>query len=172
MHRRRHHASGVIVVCNNTSVSNGLRLHRRLGEENRRYNDGSGRPTPTLRNDDGEGGWSHRPNTILVDSQQLESGGVMSDDFKRVAVREIESFKAEYRERFPGRDAEDLADSDLLREVMNTVGKAGNWANTSAALSAYHVDGSWDANTVTHILGVRALERNCSASRWSACLGA
>ena len=49
----------------------------------------------------------------------------MSDDFKKIAAREIEEFKAEYRARFPGRDAEDLTDEDLLREVMNTVGKAG-----------------------------------------------
>ena len=33
-----------------------------------------------------------------------------------------EEFKAEYRIRFPGRDAESLTDEDLLREVMNTVG--------------------------------------------------
>ena len=49
----------------------------------------------------------------------------MSDDFKKIAAREIEEFKAEYRARFPGRDADDLTDEDLLREVMNTVGKAG-----------------------------------------------
>jgi type III restriction enzyme len=34
-------------------------------------------------------------------------------------------FKSEYRARFPGRDVEELTDEDLLREVMNTVGKAG-----------------------------------------------
>ena len=48
------------------------------------------------------GGWLHRPNTILVDSQQLESGEAMSDEFKKIAAREIEEFKAEYRVRFPG----------------------------------------------------------------------
>jgi type III restriction enzyme len=59
----------------------------------------------------------------LVDSQQLESGESMSADFKRIAAIEIEEFKAEYRTRFPGRDAGNLTDEDLLREVMNTVGK-------------------------------------------------
>ncbi len=49
----------------------------------------------------------------------------MSADFKKIAAAEIEEFKAEYRARFPGRDADDLTDEDLLREVMNTVGKAG-----------------------------------------------
>jgi len=38
---------------------------------------------------------------------------------------EIEEFKTEYRARFPGRDAEELTDEDILREVMNTVGKPG-----------------------------------------------
>src|ERR1019366_7606327 len=73
-----------------------------------------------FRNDDGNGGWLHRPNTILVDSQQLESGESMSDDFKKIAIREIEEFKAEYRVRYPGRDTESFPDEDLLREVMNT----------------------------------------------------
>jgi hypothetical protein len=41
------------------------------------------------------------------------------------ALAEKGRSKIEYRGRFPGRDAEDLKDEDLLREVMNTVGKAG-----------------------------------------------
>lgn len=69
--------------------------------------------------------WTPRPTTILVDSQQLESGESMSVDFKAIASREIEEFKQDYRDRFPGRDAADLTDEDLLREVMNTVGKPG-----------------------------------------------
>ena len=49
----------------------------------------------------------------------------MSDDFKKLAAHQIEDFKAEYRRRFPGRDAETLNDEDLMREVLNTVGKSG-----------------------------------------------
>jgi type III restriction enzyme len=60
-----------------------------------------------------------------VDSTQLESGQGLSSDFKRIAAREIEVFKAEYRARFPGRDAEALDNANLLREVTNTVGKPG-----------------------------------------------
>jgi type III restriction enzyme len=75
-----------------------------------------------FRNDDDNGGWLQRPNSILVDSQQLESGEGMSDEFKKIAAREIDEFKAEYRARFPGRDVDSLTDEDLLREVMNTVG--------------------------------------------------
>jgi type III restriction enzyme len=81
----------------------------------------------------------------------------MSDEFKQIAAREIEEFKAEYRQRFPGRDAENLTDEDLLREVMNTVGKAGKLGeNVKCVVSVSMLTEGWDANTVTHILGVRA----------------
>jgi type III restriction enzyme len=92
-----------------------------------------------------------------VDSQQLESGESMSDDFKKIAAREIDEFKAEYRARFPGRDTDDLADEDLLREVMNTVGKAGKLGeHVRCVISVSMLTEGWDANTVTHVLGVRA----------------
>jgi len=58
------------------------------------------------------GRWTYRPNTILVDSEQLESGEAMSQEFKTVANREIEEFKAEYRARFSDRDPEKLTDED------------------------------------------------------------
>ena len=115
-----------IVVCNNTNVSKLVfdfiaGWEKQIGEETIVQ---AGQ-LPIFRNDDGQGAWLQRPNTVLVDSQQLESGESMSNEFKKVAAREIEEFKAEYRVRFPGRDAENLTDEDLLREVMNTVGKAG-----------------------------------------------
>jgi type III restriction enzyme len=101
--------------------------------------------------------WSSWPNTILVDSAQLESGEAMSDEFKRMAATEIEEFKAEYRQRFPGRDAGALTDEDLLREVMNTVGKPGKLGEQiRCVVSVSMLTEGWDANTVTHILGVRA----------------
>lgn len=147
-----------IVVCNNTNVSK--MVFDYIGGWEKQIAGASIAQAGKLalfRNDDGEGGWSHSPNTILVDSQQLESGGVMSDDFKKMAAREIENFKAEYRERFPGRDTDDLTDSDLLREVMNTVGKAGKLGeNIRCVVSVSMLTEGWDANTVTHVLGVRA----------------
>jgi len=104
-----------------------------------------------------DGRWTARPTTILVDSQQLESGESMSGDFKAIASREIEEFKQEYRERFPGRDAAELTDEDLLREVMNTVGKPGKLGEqVKCVVSVSMLTEGWDANTVTHVLGVRA----------------
>ena len=102
-------------------------------------------------------GWSVRPKTILIDSKQLDSGEAMSATFKKAAAREIAEFKAEYEQRFAGRDAEKLTDEDLLREVMNTVGKHGKLgADIRCVVSVSMLTEGWDANTVTHILGVRA----------------
>jgi type III restriction enzyme len=104
-----------------------------------------------------DGRWSARPNTILVDSEQLESGEGMSPEFKKIAAAEIEEFKAEYRARFPGRSADELSEEDLLREVMNTVGKAGKLGERiRCVVSVSMLTEGWDANTVTHVLGIRA----------------
>jgi type III restriction enzyme len=147
-----------IVVCNNTNVSK-LVFDFIAGWE-KQIGDQSivqAGQLPIFRNDDGNGAWLHRPNTILVDSRQLESGEAMSDDFKKIAAREIDEFKADYRVRFPGRDTDDLADEDLLREVMNTVGKAGKLGeHVKCVVSVSMLTEGWDANTVTHVLGVRA----------------
>lgn len=147
-----------IVVCNNTNVSKLVfdfiaGWEKQIGEQTVVQ---AGQ-LPIFRNDDGRGAWLHRPNTILVDSRQLESGEAMSDDFKKIAGREIDEFKAEYRARFPGRDTENLTDEDLLREVMNTVGKPGKLGeHVKCVVSVSMLTEGWDANTVTHVLGVRA----------------
>ena len=111
---------------------------------------------PLFSNVDADGRWLPRRVTILVDSQQLESGE-LSGEFKTIAATEIETFKQEYRERFPGRDADALTDADLLREVLNTVGKPGKLGERiRCVVSVSMLTEGWDANTVTHILGVRA----------------
>ena len=147
-----------IVVCNNTNVSK-LVFDYIAGWE-KKIGDKSfvqAGQLPIFRNDDTKGGWLRRPNTILVDSKQLESGEAMSADFKKIAAREITDFKTEYGLRFPGRDAENLTDEDLLREVMNTVGKAGKLGeHVKCVVSVSMLTEGWDANTVTHVLGVRA----------------
>jgi type III restriction enzyme len=147
-----------IVVCNNTNVSKMVFDYIAGWEKTL--------PDETVVNVPGklelfsnvaDGRWSARPNTILIDSQQLESGEAMSADFKKIAAVEIEEFKDEYRARFPGRDAEDLTDEDILREVMNTVGKPGKLGEqVRCVVSVSMLTEGWDASTVTHILGVRA----------------
>ncbi len=147
-----------IVVCNNTNVSK-LVFEYISGWKKTRA-DGSNVAVPgklpLFSNVEGDR-WSARPNTILVDSEQLESGEAMSDEFKKIAALEIEEFKAEYRARLPGRDTDDLTDEDLLREVMNTVGKPGKLGEQiKCVVSVSMLTEGWDAKTVTHILGVRA----------------
>lgn len=147
-----------IVVCSNTNVSK--MVYDYIAGWEKDLSEDTSVVVPgklLLFNNEENGKWSARPNTILVDSQQLESGEAMSDDFKRIAVVEIEEFKAEYRIRFPGRDSESLTDEDLLREVMNTVGKPDKLGEQiKCVVSVSMLTEGWDANTVTHILGVRA----------------
>ena len=98
-----------------------------------------------------------RPRTILVDSLQFESGEGLSPEFKKIAATEIEEFRAEYARRVPGRKAEDIDDGQIMREVMNTVGKVGKLGEpVRCVVSVSMLTEGWDANTVTHILGVRA----------------
>ncbi len=98
-----------------------------------------------------------RPRTILIDSAQLEVRRGMKADFKQAAGAEIAAFKAEYRRRNPGADVDKITDEELLREVMNTVGKKGKLGEqVRCVVSVSMLTEGWDANTVTHILGVRA----------------
>lgn len=147
-----------IVVCNNTNVSK-LVFDYVAGWEKTLDGDAT-RLIPgklDLFTNVMDGHWSARPTTILVDSQQLESGEGLSPEFKKIAAREIEEFKQEYRERFPGRDPDELTEEELLREVMNTVGKPGKLGeHVKCVVSVSMLTEGWDANTVTHVLGVRA----------------
>lgn len=149
-----------IVICNNTNVSKLVYDYISGWDTGKTYPDG--RPVlapgklPLFSNVNGEN-WSSRPYTILVDSEQLESGEAMSPEFKKIAALEIEEFKAEYRDRYPGSDPDKISDEDLLREVMNTVGKPGKLGEQiRCVVSVSMLTEGWDANTVTHVLGVRA----------------
>jgi len=111
---------------------------------------------PLFRNEE-DGRWLRRPNTVLIDSTQLESGEAFTAEFKAAAAVEIEEFRDELRERYPGRDVSAISDEELLREVMNTVGKPGKLGeHIRCVVSVSMLTEGWDANTVTHILGVRA----------------
>lgn len=148
----------MIVVCNNTNVSKMVYDYiagweKELSDDSTIVVPGH---LPIFSNEEHER-WRARPNTILVDSEQLESGDAMSAAFKKVAANEIEQLKADYRTRFPGRDIDKITDEDLLREVMNTVGKPGKLGEqVKCVVSVSMLTEGWDANTVTHILGVRA----------------
>ncbi|MCC7117655.1 MAG: DEAD/DEAH box helicase family protein [Anaerolineales bacterium] len=145
----------MIVVCNNTTVSK--MVYRWIAgyeiETQTRYGVEKGN-LPIFRNEDGVN-MLEKPNTLIVDSAQLESGEQIDADFKKSFAKEIEDFRKEYRKRFQGRD--EPSDEELLREVMNTVGKPGKLGeNIKCVVSVSMLTEGWDVNTVTHILGVRA----------------
>ena len=111
-----------------------------------------------FRNFDRDGRPFGRPRTLLINSEQLESGDAFDPSFRRMAAPEIDRFRREIVERTGDRrQAEDLGDEDLLREVMNTVGKAGRLGDSiRCVVSVSMLSEGWDASTVTHVLGVRA----------------
>ncbi len=149
-----------IVVCNNTSTSK--LVYDYISGFLRENEDGSsslenGR-LALFRNYDEHGNQLGRPRTLLIDSEQLESGDALDNNFRAMASNEIERFRREIVERTGDiRQAENITDQDLLREVMNTVGKQGRLGDSiRCVVSVSMLTEGWDANTVTHVLGVRA----------------
>lgn len=148
----------MIVVCPNTSVSKLVYDWIAGTEVERPDGDTALRPGKLdLLSNVVDGQWLRRPRTILIDSAAIESGDSFKDDFKKAAAQEVEAFKAEYRRRNPGADVDKITDEDLLREVMNTVGKKGMLGEQiRCVVSVSMLTEGWDANTVSHILGIRA----------------
>ena len=153
-----------IVVCQNTAISK--LVYDFISGFQRENDDGSttlqnGRFT-LFRNFDEHGNAFPRPNTLLIDSAQLESGESLDDSFRGMAADEIERFRREILQRDGKladelRQGKDLDDVTLLREVMNTVGKYGQLGGlTRCVVSVSMLTEGWDASTVTHVLGIRA----------------
>jgi type III restriction enzyme len=149
-----------IVVCNNTSTSK--LVYDYISGFYREHEDGSttlqNGYLELFRNFDEHGTPLARPRTLLIDSEQLESGDALDSNFRPMAADEIERFRREIIERTGDRQqAEHITDQDLLREVMNTVGKPGRLGDSiRCVVSVAMLTEGWDANTVTHVLGVRA----------------
>ena len=149
-----------IIVCNNTATSK--LVYDFISGFQRENEDGSttleqGR-LALFRNFDEHGNPLARPRTLLIDSEQLESGQALDQNFRTAASDEIDRFRREIVKRTGDRrQAENLSDQALLREAMNTVGKAGRLGGeTRCVVSVSMLTEGWDANTVTHVLGVRA----------------
>jgi len=149
-----------IVVCNNTATSK--LVYDYISGFQRENDDGTstlenGR-LPLFRNFDEHGNRLPRPRTLLIDSEQLESGEALDKDFREMAADEIDRFRREIVERTGDvRAADNITDQDLLREVMNTVGKKDRLGEqVRCVVSVSMLTEGWDTNTVTHILGVRA----------------
>jgi type III restriction enzyme len=151
-----------IIVCQNTAVSK--LVYDYVSGFYRKNEDGSeqlehGRLALFRNFDETTGNPLPRPNTLLIDSEELESGEALDDNFRKMAADEIERFRRDIIERTGDVHAADnITDQALLREVMNTVGKTDQLgAGIRCVVSVSMLTEGWDANNVTHILGVRAL---------------
>ena len=149
-----------IVVCNNVATSKLVYdyiagFHRDSDDGGRTFHNGR---LELFRNYDAAGEALPRPRTLLIDSRQLESGEALDKGFRAAAADEIERFRREIIERTGDRaQAEKITEQDLLREAMNTVGKPGRLGSgIRCVVSVAMLTEGWDANTVTHVLGLRA----------------
>lgn len=149
-----------IVVCNNMAASK--LVYELIAGFAQTSPDGAMKPMrgrlALFDNFDEHGNPRPVPRTLLIDSGQLESGDALDDRFREVAAPLIERFKKDLKERTNDTQAgEKLADSELLREMLNTVGKPGRLGESvRCVVSVSMLTEGWDTNTVTHVLGVRA----------------
>ena len=151
-----------IVVCNNTATSK--LVYEWISGFERPDEDGA----PSFKHaghlalfrnyDERTGERLSKFNTLLVDSEALESGEALDTNYRDLMGAEIEQFKRELVERSGNQQAaENLTDVDILREVLNTVGRKGRLGEQiRCVVSVSMLTEGWDANTVTHIMGVRA----------------
>ena len=151
----------LIIVCNNTTVSH--EVYRDIAG----YQDGvneDGEPRyrhgrfEVFSNYDGMGSPKEKFPTLLIDSSALDEASTRIDDaFKKAYAQEIEEFRHEYANQHGAGSADNLTDADILREVVNTVGKPGKLGgDIKCVVSVSMLTEGWDANTVTHVCGIRA----------------
>lgn len=148
-----------IAVCNNTSVSKevykfiaGYEFENKLGEKQvipGNYD--------LFSNYEKSGLLKRKAPTLLIDSEALEESGQINDEFKKIFSSEIEEFKRDYANLHGQGSIDKISDAEILREVVNTVGAPGKLgAHIRCVVSVSMLTEGWDANTVTHIMGLRA----------------
>ncbi len=149
-----------IVVCNNTSVSKEVYKYI-AGYE---YQDADGNKVIVPGAKDLFSNYDpltnkplKRPPSLLIDTGALEDGDQINDDFKKIFASEIEVFKKDYARMYGQGSVEKITDAEILREVVNTVGQQGKLgSHIRCVVSVSMLTEGWDANTVTHIMGLRA----------------
>lgn len=151
----------MIVVCNNTTVS--YEVYREIaGYQDGVHEDGEPRYRQgrfdIFSNYDAMGLPKDKFPTLLIDSSALDEASTRIDEaFKKAYAEEIEDFKHEYANQHGAGSADNLTDADILREVVNTVGKPGKLGgDIKCVVSVSMLTEGWDANTVTHVCGIRA----------------
>lgn len=150
-----------IVVCNNTNVSS--ELYKYIAGYDVHDDDGNiidvkpGHIDLFSNYDPNTKKPLSKPPTLLIDSAAIEESDQIDDSFKNIFATEIELFKKEFRITHPDKSVDNITDATILREVLNTVGKPGRLgAHIRCVISVNMLTEGWDANTVTHIMGLRA----------------
>jgi type III restriction enzyme len=147
-----------IAVCNNTSVSK--EVYKHIAGYEFANEDGEVQVVEgqfdLFSNYDSQKRLKKKAPTLLIDSEALEDSGQVNDEFKKVFASEIEEFKREYAQLYGQGSADRISDAELLREVVNTVGQPGKLGgHIKCVVSVSMLTEGWDANTVTHIMGLR-----------------
>jgi type III restriction enzyme len=149
-----------IVVCNNTSVSK--EVYKYIAgyeylDDNEQLVTVSGAKEFFSNYDFTTKKPLKKPPTLLIDSNALDDSDQINDDFKKIFASEIEEFKKDYVRQHGQGSAENITDGEILREVVNTVGKQNKLgSHIRCVVSVSMLTEGWDANTVTHIMGLRA----------------
>ena len=158
-----------IVVCNNTFISKEVyKFIAGYDYEEILEEDAKGKAIKTEKrtitghydlfsNYDNTGRLKRKAPTLIIDSEALDDAGQINDGFKKIFASEIKEFKRDYARLHGQGAAEKITDAEILREVVNTVGEAGKLgAHIRCVVSVSMLTEGWDANTVTHIMGLRA----------------
>ncbi len=161
-----------IIVCNNTATSK-LVFDYIAGFHLPGDDDGPGHfvagRLPLFRNFDDHGNPLPRPRTLLIDSEQARIRRCPGRQFSQDGRPGDRALPPEIIERTGDlRAADTLTDQAILREEVIQTRSARKTASAKSircVVSVSMLTEGWDANTVTHVLGVRALAPNCSASR-------
>lgn len=149
-----------ILVCNNTSVSKEVYKYiagYEYSDENEQLVTVSGAKELFSNYDPVTKKPLKMPPTLLIDSDALDNCDQVNEDFKKIFVSEIEEFKKDYARLHGQGSAERITEAEILREVVNTVGKQNKLgSHIRCVVSVSMLTEGWDANTVTHIMGLRA----------------
>jgi len=150
-----------VIVCNNINVSEEIYRfiagYKKIVKSNEVWVEGKLPIFSNIKAKVGKNELLKSPNTIIVDSKQLEAGTNITPDFKRISEDVLNEYKFEFTKKHGSAAIKKITDGDILREVMNTVAKKNKLGqNIKCVVSVSMLTEGWDVNSVTHILGVRA----------------
>ncbi len=162
-----------IIVCQNTAISklvydfiSGFEREQRRRHARTLVN---GRLALFRNFDESTGNPLARPNTLLIDSEQLESGDALDDELPQHGGRRDRPLpprdQSSARAIRGRREHHRPGTSPRGHEHRWQAGTA--WAAIRCVVSVSMLTEGWDANTVTHVSAFAPSARSCCASRSS-----